>query len=184
MRRLTGRGSPAPAAVVARAGLRPGERALASASTRDGTWLIGTREALLLVPPADDLRSPAVARLPWERVESADWDRDQERLRVTEVAEFGQVRPVHELSVAEPRRLLQLVRERVTASVLLQRRVLVDGARGLRVIARRAPAGRDEVIWACELDPGLDPDDPVVRLEVEAALRAAQDELGPGADPV
>ncbi len=168
---------PVPADVVARAGLPRGDRVLAGAEGDDGTWLLGTRDALVVLAVDDAPRS-----LPWERVETADWDRDLDRLRVVEVAEFGQVRPVHELTVPRPGLLLQLIRERVTASVLLTRRVPVEGKRGLRVIARRPPCGRGQLVWACELDPGLDADDPVVRVAAEAALRDAQDELGPGRD--
>ena len=98
--------------------------------------------------------------MPWERVETADWDREEERLRVAEVGEFGQARPVHTFTVAEPRRLLQLVRERVMASVVLQRRVVVSGRQGVLVVARRAPRGNGEITWACEYDEGVDPDDP------------------------
>ena len=38
----------------------------------------------------------------WERVETADWDRDTSRLRVSEVADFGSERPVHVLTLAAP----------------------------------------------------------------------------------
>ncbi len=119
-------------------------------------------------------------RLPWERVETADWDREESRLRVVEVGEFGQVRPVHTHEVADPGLLLPMVRERVTASVVLQRRVLVTGKRGLTVVARRAPHGRGDLVWTVDLDPGLDPDDPLVALAAEDGVRDAQDELGPG----
>ena len=42
--------------------------------------------------PATRSTSPA-ARLPWEQVEAADWDRDHERLRVSEVGTWGEPRP-------------------------------------------------------------------------------------------
>jgi len=58
--------------------------------------------------------------------------------------------------------LLELVRERVTASVVLQRRVITDGTRGLLVIGRRPPTGDGEVIWAYQFDAGVDPEDPAV----------------------
>jgi hypothetical protein len=172
VRRLLG-GGKLPADVLGRARLGRGERVLASASSGD-TWLLGTREAFVVVSPDD------MVRVPWERVETADWDRDQERLRVSEVGEFGRPRPVHTFTMTEPGRLLQLVRERVTASVLFQSRIPVSGRRGVLVIARRAPAGNGEVTWACEYDEGLDPSDPTVRLVVDEALQAAQDEVGPG----
>ena len=162
----------APAEVVQRAALRRGD-VLAHTRGEDGTWLLGTREELVVVPPDGE-----VLRIGWERVETADWDRDEERFRVTEVADFGRVRPQHTFTVAEPGRFLPLVRERVTASVLLQRRVRVDASRGLLVVARRTPGRDGEVTWAVDYDPGLDPDDPVVRLAAGEALEAAAAELG------
>jgi hypothetical protein len=85
---------------------------------------------------------------------------------------------VHRFTLDDPQRLLQLVRERVTASVLLQRRVEVRGRRGLTVIARRPPRGRGEITWAYELDDGMDPADPEVARAAEAGLRAARQDIG------
>lgn len=175
MKRLLGRTAPAPADVVARAGLSRGEKVLAAASSEDGTWALGTRDALVLLPPGE--RTPGPTRIPWEDVQAADWSRDDDRLRVSEVGEYGRPRPVHELVLAEPGLLLQLVRERVTASVVVQRRVEVASGRGLTVVGRRPPRGGD-VTWAYELDPGVDPDDPEVRQAAEAGLRRAAEELG------
>ena len=63
--------------------------------------------------------------------------------------------------------------------MLLVRHVPIDGRRGVRVIARRAPAGDRGLRWIYEYDAGIDPDDPAVRLAAETALAAAQDEVGP-----
>ena len=62
--------------------------------------------------------------------------------------------------------------------MLLVRHVPIDGRRGVRVIARRAPAGDRRLRWIYEYDAGIDPDDPAVRLAAETALAAAQDEVG------
>jgi hypothetical protein len=161
-----------PADVVTAAGLRAGERVLAGTGTTDGSWLLGTREALYVVADAE------VHRLPWEQVERADWDRDEERLVVAEVGEFGRVRPEHTFAVEQPGLLLELLRERVTASVVLQRRVLVEGKRGLTVIGRRSPVRAGEVSWSYEFDTGVDPDDPTVMAAAEAGLHAAKADLG------
>ena len=75
------------------------------------------------------------------------------------------------------------MRERVTASVVLQRHVPLAGRRGLRVIARRAPRGNQPVAWFYEYDEGVDPADPAVRAAAEAALRDAREELGSGLTP-
>jgi hypothetical protein len=157
-----------------RAGLVRGDRVLAHAAADDGSWLLGTRDALVVVEPVETIT------IPWERVETADWDQDADRLRVVQVVDFGLVRPVHVFAVPEPGSLLAMIRERVTASVLLQRRVPVSGRKGVLVIARRPPRGRGEITWALEFDPGVDPDDPLVREAAAAGLRTVQDELGPG----
>jgi hypothetical protein len=161
-----------PAEVAARARLSPGETVLAAASSGEELWLVGTHTALHVVGRQDS------RRIPWETVERADWNRDDELLVVTEVGEFGRVRPRHEFRLDEPGRLLELVRERVTASVLLQRRVPVRGNEGLMVIARRSPAGDHEVTWSYEFDEGVDPEDPAVMAAAEAGLEAARGELG------
>ena len=147
-----------------------GESVLAWAEASDGTVVAGTRDALYV----------GGDRLPWEQVEAAGWDRDADLLRITEVGTWGQERAEHAFSFDEPARLLQLVRERVTASVVLQRHVVVQGRRGLRVIARRAPRGDRPVAWFYEYDEGVDPADPAVREAAENALTAAREELGQG----
>ena len=145
-----------------------GESVLAWAEATDGTVVAGTRDALYV----------GATRLPWERVEAAEWDRDADRLRVSEVGTWGDQRVEHDYGFDEPGRLLELVRERVTASVVLQRHVRVTGRQGLRVIARRAPRGDRPVAWFYEYDEGLDPTDPAVREAAEVGLRAAREELG------
>jgi hypothetical protein len=145
----------------------PGERLLAWAETTDGTLVGGTRDAFY-----------APGRVPWEQVEAADWDRDTGVLRLSEVGSWGESRPEHVYDVADPGRLVQLIRERVTASVVYQRHVPLDGRRGLRVIARRAPGLAEAISWVFEYDEGVDPDDPVVRLAAGRALDEARGEVG------
>lgn len=150
----------------------PGERVLGWCETRDGRVLAGTREAFYVASP--DSRT----RVPWEQVETARWDQDEETLRVEEVGTYGQPRPQHSFEVSDPGLLLQLVRERVTASILWQQHVPVAKRRGVRVIARRAPGGRGPVAWYYDFDTGIDPDDPEVRRVADEALARAQEGLG------
>jgi hypothetical protein len=146
----------------------PGEKVLAWAAAADGV-VAGTRAALYL---------PDGHRLPWEQVEAADWDSESDTLRVSEVGSWGRARPTYSLVLREPNRLLQLVRERVTATVVLQRHVPIRGRQGVRVIARRAPTGERELIWLFEYDKGIDPDDPFVDHAAQEALAAARSEIG------
>ena len=149
----------------------PGESELARADSEAGL-VVGTRDALYVPTSAGHVR------VPWEQVESADWDKQAEVLRVREVGSWGEVRPEYLLALVDPGRLLELVRERVTATVLLQRHVAVEGTRGVRVIARRAPSGERAVTWLFEYDQGIDPDDPLVAHAAESALEAAREEVG------
>ena len=149
-----------------------GERVLASATTAEGTVLAGTRDAFYVVTDGD------TRRVPWEQVEAAGWDRDTDTFRLSEVGSWGEQRPVHTATLDEPGRLLELVHERVTASVVLQRHVSLGGRRGLRVIARRAPSGAGGVQWVYEYDEGVDPDDPTVRAAARDALELARRDVG------
>ncbi len=169
--RLFDRSGGVPADVLERAGLPRGERLLAQAPAADGSWVLGTRLRLVLVRPDD------ATRIPWERVEDAAWDKEASRLRVTEIGAYGEQRPAHSFEMDDPSRLLQLVRERVTASIVLQRRVPVRGRLGLTIIGRRSPAG-GPVSWMHAYDAGLEPDDPEVTVVAERALLDAQAEVG------
>lgn len=156
-----------------------GEKLLAEAAATQG-YVGGSRDALYVVRGLGgggfDLAE--TLRIPWEEVEAADWDAETSTLRVTEVGSWGEERPEHVFTLPEPGRLLELVRERVTASIVLQRHVAIRGRKGLRVVARRPPYGDREISWIYEYDEGVDPDDPAVRQAAEEALAAARDEVG------
>ena len=178
--RFLDRGGRVPADVLARADLPRGEKVLAHTVARDGTWLLGTRLRLVVVG-ADSPGERSAVQIPWETVEDAAWKQDDARLRFTETGQYGEPRPSYSFEVEDPALLLQLVRERVTASVVLQRRVPVRGKLGLTVIARRSPVG-GPVAWMHAYDAGLDPADPEVAAVADRALEQAQAEVGEPAD--
>ncbi|MCW2846225.1 MAG: hypothetical protein JWR90_199 [Marmoricola sp.] len=173
--RLFARREGVPADVLERAGLARGEKVLAHTVTDDGTWLLGTRGLLAVVDPVE------TRLIPWERVEDAAWDQEASRLKVTEIGSYGDLRPVHAFDLQDPALLLQLLRERVTASIVLQRRVPVRGKQGLTVIGRRSPVG-GPVIWMNAYDAGLDPDDPEVVMVADRAVADARAEVGDDVD--
>ncbi|GAA3829245.1 hypothetical protein GCM10022242_33270 [Nocardioides panacisoli] len=144
---------------------------LASASGADGA-VSGSRDAIFL-PTGDEPR-----RVPWEQVASADWDSEEATLTVVELAPWGEAQPRHLLRLEQPDRLLQLVRERVTASIVLQRHVPLGGRRTARIVGRRPPSGRGEITWLVEYDAGADPADPAVRATVGDALDRARADIG------
>ncbi len=146
----------------------PGERVLAACESVDGVVLAGTRDALYL----------GTTRIPWEQVEAADWDNESDVFRVSPVGSWGEEKVSHSYALTAPARLLELVRERVTASVVLQRHVPVSRRRGVRVIGRRPPRGTGEIEWFLEYDEGVDPTDPAVQATCAAALAVARSDVG------
>ena len=120
--KLFSRSGGLPAEVAARAGLPRGERAArlgGGAATGPGCSAPAT--GWCCCSGDDEPR-----RVPWEQVEDARWDAEESRLRITEIGEYGAPRPAYDLVMEEPALLLQLLRERVTASIVLQRRVPVQ----------------------------------------------------------
>ncbi|MGH8776300.1 MAG: hypothetical protein ACRDWI_14435 [Jiangellaceae bacterium] len=149
--------------------LDPGERPLASANTASGPVVATDRRLVIAYPD----RVHAVG---WEDVERAQWDRDGEVLVVTETAAAGSRPPEHRLRIEEPGRLVDVVRERVNASVVLTRSMIISGERGVRVTGRRRP-GQDGLRWVVAVDPGLDLDDPAVRASVDSAVTSVRAEV-------
>lgn len=148
------------------------EGVLAAATDTQGGLYAGTATALL-VPEGDSW-----VRLPWETIERATWDRDTGRLVVIETAEFGRPEPRYEATLDDPRRLLELVRERVTASVVIKFFEPVEGKKGITVSGRRSPHSDDEPVWSVLVDPGLDERSAAVREAAARALAVAQAEIG------
>ncbi|HZY28483.1 MAG: hypothetical protein ACRDVO_13440 [Jiangellaceae bacterium] len=149
--------------------LENGERALASAASAAGSVVATDRR--LLVPTADGYHS-----IGWDRVDRAAWDGDAEVLVVAESAPLGSPRRDHRLRVEDPRRLLDVVREQVTASVVLTRHVPIDGSLGVRVTGRRR---RDGITWLVAVDEGLRLEDPAIRRLVDAAVASVRAEVEP-----
>lgn len=148
-------------------------KVLAWAEAVDGTLLAGTRDTWLRVPTEGD-----VVAVPWEHVHRADWDTEERVLTVERVESWGSPTSTWRDRLDEPGALLVLLRERVTASIVLQRRVDVRGKKGFSVVARRPPGGAGAITWSYQFDPGVDPDDPSVMALAEAALAEAQESLG------
>lgn len=156
-----------PAEVRARAA---GERVLAWLAVGSSS-LVATETALLLpTGVADD------DRVPWDRVVRVSWEPDV--LEVTAQERAGG-RPVV-LRVrfeGDPSPLPEVVRERVTSSIVVQHHVELVGERGARLIARRVP-GATDLRWSVVFDAGLDPSDPDLRRRADEALAGLRASLG------
>ncbi len=160
-----------PSDVAARLPLARGERPLAWALGAGETWYVGTARALHL-PEGDTFRTVA-----WEEIERADWHSETDVLAIVEVSGWGEPERRIEIPVEQPGQLLELLRERVTKSVVINVYAAVRGRRGLSVIGRRSPSGDGQVTWAYVLAAGLDPDDPDVLHVASRTLAEAEAEL-------
>jgi hypothetical protein len=149
--------------------LEPGERVLASAAGEAGT-LIATDRRLLVPGPADQ------GGIGWETVDRATWDGDTEILTITQTALLGSRPRQHRLHVQAAGPLLDVVREQVTASVVISRYVPIEGDRGVRITGRRQP-GRAGLAWVVAVDNGLSVETPEVRNLIDAAVKAVRSEV-------
>jgi hypothetical protein len=165
-----------PREVRARLSLDRHERVLVSSPDAHGHWIVATDRALH-VPAGDG--DPAFERIPWEQVERGEWDHEADILRITRLAPFGEPSDVRVLRLEHSERLLRLVRERVTASVIISQHVPLVGSRGVRVVARRPPGSAEELTWSLVFDEGLDPSDSSVLDAAEQALSAVRAEVEP-----
>jgi hypothetical protein len=154
----------------------PGERVLAWMAVGESS-LVATDTALVL-PEDDPVRRPAAAalRVPWDRVLRASWE--PEIVEVTAQPVTGGRPVVHRVRITgEPGVLPEVVRERVTSSIVVQHHAVLDGERGARFIARRVP-GSSDLRWSVVFDAGLDPSDPALRTTADEILETLRSSLG------
>lgn len=144
--------------------LAPGERVLAAGRTSDGTHVVATTQALHVEG----------ARLPYDKILKAVWRDEDATLEVWEPSLDG---GRAEITLADPGRLPETVRERVQATVLVSRQVLLRGGRGVLITARRRTDVPD-VRWTMLFDRGLDSQDPAVRAAADAALADLRHQTG------
>jgi hypothetical protein len=144
--------------------LQPGERVLAAAETATGDVIATTRRLIL---PGRELG--------WEQIHSAAWDPAAALLEVVEVAARSGSGSRHRVPIDAPGTLVDVVREQVTASVVIDRHVAIEGRRGVRVTARRA--GDGDIRWTAALDPGISHDDPSMRPLIDEAVARIRSEV-------
>lgn len=121
-----------PSSVVAALELARGDRLLAAAPIAQGSpaWLLATTHRFAAVQEAD---AAIVWDRPWHEVDQAAWGREASTLTVTFV---DAPRPV-ELPLGFEERFLQVLRERVHASVVSVEEVPLGGRRSARAVLRK-----------------------------------------------
>lgn len=145
----------------------PDERVLAWAPTRSAGYAVATDAALYL--PVPD-----TVRLAWDLITKATFS--DEAVLVVEGRPEPRARDRAWRAVLdEPGALPTVVYERVTSSVVVSERVTLRGDLGARIVARRTGDG---LRWTVTFDAGLDPGDPALRVEADAAVAELRSALG------
>ena len=162
------RKSPLDPAVKDQLELRPREKVLAWVDDGSGRVVVASETALHL-----QRTPPGYSRFGWEQIERASYESGT--LTVVLTPEQGSA--ALRIPVGEGRDLPVVVRDRVTASVLVNRFVPLRGDAGVRIVGRRRDNG--QVLWRSELDPGL-ADDADARGEAAIALAEVRAEVGDG----
>jgi len=139
--------------------LASGERLLAYARTADGGWVAGTDRSLHL----DGVR------LGWHEVDRARWAEDTRLLEVVRLPTGTAAAVSHTAEIPIPGLLPELVRERVTSSIVVSERVVLAGRAGARIMARRRPDG--EIRWSVFYDDGTPRDAQVQEAARDAVAR-------------
>lgn len=161
-----------PKEVRERLGVRPGERIVAwgsgmTGSNGDAVYTVATDRALYLGTSGE--------RLPWDRINRAQWDEPMLELVVT--GDAGRPERLVRVPLAVGSALPAAVHAQVTESVVVSERLdLGDGA-GAMAVARRG-SDEDGIRWSIVFDSGLNPNDPDLRARADGALTALRDTLG------
>lgn len=147
----------------------PGERVLAVAADAAGRYVVATDRDLVL-----QRYPPHYSRIGWEVVDKAVFDEDALRLTLhTGDGDIARLR----IPITAPGHLPEVVRERVTASIVVSTHVALRGQRGVRVTARRRP-DEDALSWWGSIDEALEPADDGLRWEASQAVSRVRETLG------
>jgi hypothetical protein len=139
----------------------PGERVLTFAPGAVAGYVVATNLALHLTDGT---------RVPYERIDKATWDEQGVRVLTTDGTS-------HIEHVSEPRLVPETLRERVNATIVVNKHVDLPGRGGVRLVLRRRPGG-EMLGWTMVFDDGLDPEDPGVRAQAEQALEGVRRSMG------
>jgi hypothetical protein len=143
---------------------------LSSATTDSGDRLVATNLGLWVMGPGRD-----AVRHYWDEIDRATW---AEGVLTVERLVGDRSRLVHRLP--KPGRLPELVRDRVTSSIVVSERSAVPGGH-VRVVARRRP-GVDRLRWGLLYDPGELAADPAARSAAQEILARHRSHVGAGGE--
>ena len=172
----------APRPVLDAAGLR--SRDVLAFGRQASLWLLAGRDHLSLVAYAGGTEEPTetaepatpaelMRRTSWVDLDLADWDADESRLTLVPSQSDEESWTV---DLDDAGDLLAVVRERLSATLVLERHARL-GDHQITAVCRRRPED-GSLLWRLRYSAGLDADDPDVRRAASRLLLAAQEETG------
>jgi len=108
--------------------------------------------------------------LGWHEIERGGWDAATGELRWTELSAPGDPPTTGAVALTEPGRLPELFRERVSATIAVEKFVALAGSRGVVITARRDLAAAGAITWHATLTRGLTWQTDGVRAAVDQAM--------------
>jgi hypothetical protein len=118
--------------------------------------------------------------LGWHEIERGGWNAELNKLSWVRYAAPGEA-PTHGvLELTEPGRLPELFRERISATIAVERFVPISGERGVIIAARRDLGGSGAVVWHGTLTRGLSWQTDGVRAAVDQAMEQVKAEYDIG----
>ena len=116
----------------------------------------------------------------WHEIERGGWNAELRKLSWVLHAAPGKPSPRGSLELVEPGRLPELFRERVSATIAIERFVPLVGERGVTITARRDLGGTGTVAWHGTLTRGLSWETDGVRAAVDQAMEELRTEYDVG----
>ena len=149
-----------PAEIGAAVELDRGERSLAWTTDMAGRHIVATDHDLIL-----QRNPPVYERIGWESIDQASYADGE--LSLTLVPTNDEPAARLRIPVGDDTRLAVVIRDRVTSSIVVNQHMMLEGRRGLRVVARRR-FGDPRLRWGYVADSGT---------TLDQTLRAAADDL-------
>ena len=118
--------------------------------------------------------------LGWHEIERGRWNAELNKLSWVCYAAPGEAPTRGELELTEPGRLPELFRERISATIAVERFVPLAGERGVIIAARRDLGGSGAVVWHSTLTRGLSWQIDGVRAAVDQAMGELKSEYDIG----
>jgi hypothetical protein len=116
----------------------------------------------------------------WHEIERGGWKAELQRLTWVRYADPGRTPARGSLELTAPGRLPALFRERISATIAVQRFIPLDGDRGVIIAARRDLGAGGAVAWRGTLTPGLSWQTTGVQAAVDQAMEQVKAEYDVG----